>query len=183
MITDSHYQELLKYRSGALVNSRLIECVNDEPEGYPLHLNAPLPADPIIEQPGLFKDPRVNEINDRDADQPTDMLNLVRLADTTKPNSGVDNMSGAQGYEEYRKGVTDLYAERAGVKITWRAFPVATLIGPSDELWDEALIYHYLSRSKMLSMFTDYEDYRVNHLPKRNASIVDSRLIETTVGG
>ena len=92
-------------------------------------------------------------------------------------------MAGAQGYEEYRKGVTDLYAERAGVKITWRAFPVATLIGPSDELWDEALIYHYLSRSKMLSMFTDYEDYRVNHLPKRNASIVDSRLIETTVGG
>ena len=183
MITDSHYQELLKYRSGALVNSRLIECVNEKPEGYPLHLNASLPADPIIEQPGLFKDPRVNEINDRDAEQPTDMLNLVRLAGTTKPNGGVDNMSGAQGYEEYRRGVTDLYAERAGVKITWRAFPVATLIGPSDELWDEALIYHYLSRSRMLSMFTDYEDYRVNHLPKRNASIVDSRLIETTVGG
>ena len=32
----------------------------------------------------------------------------------------------------------------------------------------------------MLSMFTDYDDYRVNHLPKRNASIIDGRLIETT---
>ena len=183
MITDSQYQQLLKYRSGALLNSRLIECIIEKPEGYPLHIDAPLPADAIIEQPGLFKDPRVNEINNRDAEQPTDMLNLVRLAGTTKPNSGVDNMSGAQGYEEYRNGVTDLYAERAGVEITWRAFPVATLLGPSDELWDEALIYHCLSRSKMLSMFTDYDDYRVNHLPKRNASIVDSRLIESTVGG
>ena len=64
----------------------------------------------------------------------------------------------------------------------WQAFPVATLIGPTDELWDEALIYHYSSRSKMLSMFTDADDYRVNHLPKRNASIVDSRLIETSNG-
>lgn len=180
MITDPQYQELLKYRSGSLINSRLIECVNQEPKGYPLHLDAPLPSDPIIEQPGLFRDSRVNEINNRDGGQPTDMLNLVRLANTTKPACGVDNMTGAQGYEEYRKGVTELYAERAGVEVTWRTFPVATLIGPPDEVWDEALMYHYLSRSQMLSMFTDYDDYRVNHLPKRNASIIDSRLIETS---
>jgi hypothetical protein len=180
MITDPQYQELLKYRSGSLINSRLIECVNQEPKGYPLHLDAPLPSDPIIEQPGLFRDSRVNEINNRDGGQPTDMLNLVRLAGTTKPACGVDNMTGAQGYEEYRKGVTELYAERAGVEVTWRTFPVATLIGPPDEVWDEALMYHYLSRSQMLSMFTDYDDYRVNHLPKRNASIIDSRLIETS---
>jgi len=91
-------------------------------------------------------------------------------------------MTGAEGYESYKNGVGWSYAERAGVEITWQAFPVATLIGPTDERWDEALMYHYSSRSKMLSMFTDADDYRVNHLPKRNASIVDSRLIETTIG-
>ena len=182
MITDPEYQDVLKFRSASLANSRLIECVADTPGGYPLNLKAAPPTDPIIERPGLFHDPRVNEINNRDPQQPTDMLNLIRLAETTRPGGGVDNMSGAQGYEEYRKGVTSLYAERAGVEITWRAFPVSTLIGPAEELWDEALIYHYQSRSQMLSMFTDYDDYRVNHLPKRNASIIDSRLIETTVG-
>ena len=74
------------------------------------------------------------------------MLNLIRLAEVTRSGGGVDNMSGAEGYEEYRTGVTSLYAERAGVEITWRAFPVATLIGPEEECWDEALIYHYQSR-------------------------------------
>ena len=180
MITDPEYQELLRYRSNALTNSRLIECVNDTPAGYPLNLQAPPPSDPIIERPGLFSDPRVNAVNGRDPKQPTDMLNLIRLAEVTRSGGGVDNMSGAEGYEEYRTGVASLYAERAGVEITWRAFPVATLIGPEEECWDEALIYHYQSREQMLSMFTDYDDYRVNHLPKRNASIIDGRLIETT---
>jgi len=182
MITDPEYQELLKYRTGALANSRLIECVSGTPLGYPLNLNAPLPSDPVIERPGLFRDQRVNDINNRDPEQPTDMLNLVRMAAKTTANHGVNDMTGVEGYESYKNGVASSYAERAGVEITWQAFPVATLIGPTDELWDEALIYHYSSRSKMLSMFTDADDYRVNHLPKRNASIVDSRLIETSNG-
>ena len=183
MITDPEYQELLKYRTGALANSRLIECVSSTPPGYPLNLNAPLPSDPVIERPGLFRDQRVNEVNNRDPEQPTDMLNLVRMAAKTVAGHGVDDMTGVEGYESYKNGVASSYAERAGVEITWRAFPVATLIGPTHELWDEVLMYHYSSRSKMLSMFTDADDYRVNHLPKRNASIVDSRLIETSTGG
>ena len=182
MITDPEYQELLKYRTGALTNSRLVECVSGTPSGYPLNLQAPLPSDPVVERPGLFRDQRVNEVNSRDPEQPTDMLNLVRMAARTTEGHGVDGMTGAEGYESYKNGVASSYAERAGVEITWQAFPVATLIGPADELWDEALIYHYSSRSQMLSMFTDADDYRVNHLPKRNASIVDSRLIETTIG-
>jgi uncharacterized protein (DUF1330 family) len=182
LITDPEYQQLMKYRSGALINSRLIECVSETPNGYPLNLGAPLPPDPVVERPGLFRDQRVNEINNRDPDEPTDMLNLVRMAGQTAAGGGVDDMTGAEGYEAYKDGVASSYAERAGVEITWRGFPVATLIGPTDELWDEALMYHYSSRSKMLSMFTDADDYRLNHLPKRNASIVDSRLIETSTG-
>ena len=182
MITDPEYQELLKYSTGALTNSRLVECVSGTPSGYPLNLQAPLPSDPVVERPGLFRDHRVNEVNSRDPEQPTDMLNLVRMAARTTEGHGVDGMPGAEGYESYKNGVASSYAERAGVEITWQAFPVATLIGPGDELWDEALMYHYSSRSQMLSMFTDADDYRVNHLPKRNASIVDSRLIETTIG-
>jgi len=182
MITDSEYREVLKYRSGSLANSRLIECVSEPPTGYPLNLSAPLPADPVVERPGLFRDQRVNDVNNRDPEQPTDMLNLVRMAAKTTAGYGVDDMTGVEGYESYKNGVAWSYAERAGVEITWQAFPVATLIGPTDERWDEAVMYHYSSRSKMLSMFGDADDYRVNHLPKRNASIVDSRLIETTIG-
>jgi uncharacterized protein (DUF1330 family) len=180
LVTSDEYTEVAGFRTGSLVNSRLIECVGTEPDGYPRSLHAPKPVDPLLEGPGLFRDERVNAVFDRDQAQPTDMLNLIRLAEITRRGGGVDGLSGAEGYEIYRTGVATEYAERAGVEITWRTFPVATLIGPEEECWDQALIYHYDSRAQMMSMFRDRDDYLVNHLPRRNASIVDSRLIETT---
>ena len=180
LVTSDEYAEVARFRTGSVVNTRLIECVGTEPDGYPRSLHAPKPVDPLLEQPGLFRDQRANAVFDRDQAQPTDMLNLVRLAEVTRPGGGVDGLSGAEGYEIYRTGVATDYAERAGVEITWRAFPVATVIGPEEECWDQALIYHYAARAQMMSMFRDRNDYRVNHLPRRNASIIDSRLIETT---
>lgn len=181
LVTSDEYIEVMGFGTGSVVNSRLIECVDTEPDGYPRSLHAPKPVDPLLDGPGLFRDERVNAVFDRDQAQPTDMLNLIRLAEVTRPGGGVEGLSGAMGYEVYRTGVATQYADRAGVEITWRAFPVATLIGPEEECWDQALIYHYTSRAQMMSMFGDRDDYQVNHLPRRNASIIDSRLIETSV--
>ena len=59
----------------------------------------------MVERPGLFRDQRVNDVNNRDPEQPTDMLNLVRMAARTTAGYGVDDMTGAEGYESYKNGV------------------------------------------------------------------------------
>ena len=123
LVTSDEYAEVAGYRTGSLVNSRLIECIGTEPDGYPRSLHAPEPVDPLLEGPGLFRDERVNAVFDRDQAQPTDMLNLIRLAEVTRPGGGVDGLSGAEGYEIYRTGVATEYAERAGVEIHLAGVP------------------------------------------------------------
>ncbi|PKG96192.1 hypothetical protein CXF95_24935 [Paraglaciecola sp. MB-3u-78] len=59
----------------------------------------------------------------------------------------------------------------------WRGRVKTTVIGPSKEQWDDAILVYYPSRQAFINMIKtqDYNDIRF----LRDAGLLDSRLIET----
>ncbi|KIC43171.1 hypothetical protein RA27_07670 [Ruegeria sp. ANG-R] len=111
-------------------------------------------------------------------DHPIEMLNLVRFR--AKAEYPVDHaladagLTGAQAYRNY--GVeTAPIIERIGASILWRGAFQTTLIGPSDEVWDEVFIARYPNAHAFLEMVTD-PIYR-SAVIHRQAAVETSRLI------
>ncbi|MFT4808055.1 MAG: hypothetical protein ACI9LX_001380 [Paraglaciecola sp.] len=107
------------------------------------------------------------------------MINLLRYreqADYSGTRKDGISCSGAQAYDTYSKAVTPLLLEVGGCPI-WRGSAKTTLIGPSDEQWDDAILVYYPSRQAFLNMIKtqDYSDI----LFLRDAALLNSRLIET----
>jgi uncharacterized protein (DUF1330 family) len=104
---------------------------------------------------------------------PIHMLNLVRFRDKAAYPDG-RNATGAEAYAAYGRDSYTVFS-RLGGRIVWRGNFELTLIGPSDERWDECFIAQYPSVAAFVEMIRD-PVYReaVKH---RQAAVLDSRLI------
>ena len=121
---------------------------------------------PAREQFDAFKDlPR---------DTPILRLNLMRYRDVADYGDGSVDVSGAEAYRCYGKESGPIFA-RVGGSIVWRGRPEIVLTGPTDEVWDAAIIACYPPAGAFFEMVTD-ADYReaVKH---RTAAVATSRLI------
>jgi uncharacterized protein (DUF1330 family) len=108
-----------------------------------------------------------------DCTGPIHMLNLVRFRDKAAYPDG-RNATGAEAYAAYGRDSCTVFS-RLGGRIVWRGNFELTLIGPSDERWDECFIAQYPSVAAFVEMIRD-PVYReaVKH---RQAAVLDSRLI------
>jgi uncharacterized protein (DUF1330 family) len=82
-------------------------------------------------------------------------------------------MTGAEAYANYGTDSGPIFS-RVGGKIVWRGNFESTVIGPSDESWDQVFIARYPSAGAFLEMVTDpvYQQ-AVKH---RQAAVLTSRL-------
>jgi uncharacterized protein (DUF1330 family) len=107
------------------------------------------------------------------------MINLLRYQEQANyggtEKEGI-SCSGVKAYETYSRAVTPLIFEVGGSPI-WRGRVRTTVIGPSEEQWDDAILVYYPSRQAFINMIKtqDYSDIRF----LRDAGLLDSRLIET----
>ena len=117
----------------------------------------------------------VAEAND---ESPIVMINLLRYRDRAEYPQGSDATpcSGEEAYQRYGALVIPMVGEVGG-KILLRANVKHTVIGPTGEEWDEALLVQYPSRRAFLTMVgrADYQRAAVH----RSAALADSRLIAT----
>ena len=104
---------------------------------------------------------------------PIHMLNLVRFRDKAAYPDGRE-ATGAEAYAAYGRESYPVFS-RLGGRIVWRGSFELTLIGPTDEKWDECFIAEYPSVAAFVEMIRD-PVYReaVKH---RQAAVLDSRLI------
>ncbi|WP_120636248.1 DUF1330 domain-containing protein [Ruegeria sp. EL01] len=113
-----------------------------------------------------------------DRDQPIEMLNLVRFRTTASYPAdhelAKENLTGAQAYRNYGAATAPVIA-RLGASILWRGQFQTTLIGPTDEVWDEVFIARYPTAHAFLEMVTDpvYQAAVIH----RQAAVETSRLI------
>lgn len=104
---------------------------------------------------------------------PIHMLNLVRFrAQAAYPDGR--QATGAEAYAAYGRDSFPVFS-RLGGRIVWRGGFELTLIGPTEERWDECFIAEYPSVAAFVEMIRD-PVYReaVKH---RQAAVLDSRLI------
>ena len=180
MQDDPEYRDIMPFRTGSLVNCRLIEALAAPPSDRSTPAR-PMPEQTVVEaSQGTYVDPRSRQLPQRDPDEPTYMLNLVRYKNEADSGAGVDGLDGSAAYRRYGLKLLESEVGRAaGLEAVWTAYPLEPLIGPAEELWDVALMAHYPSRRQMVEMFGS-EEYRRDHAPLRAAALSDSRLIETT---
>lgn len=111
--------------------------------------------------------------------KPIVMLNLLRfreLADYAGAVVDPGPISGRDAYERYSRAVVKLLW-RTGGQVLWVGSVRTSLIAPSYEQWDQALLVYYPSRAAFIRMATskDYQKIVVH----RTAALEDSRLLET----
>ena len=112
-----------------------------------------------------------------DRNSPVLMLNKLKFYDKAKYEAGhpLENtpMTGAEAYVNYGVDSGPVFS-RVGGSIIWRGKFEATVIGPTDERWDQVFIARYPSAAAFLEMVTDpvYQK-AVKH---RQAAILTSRL-------
>ena len=113
-----------------------------------------------------------------DRDRPIEMLNLVRFRDRAAYPAGHPladaGLSGAEAYANYGRDSGPVL-DRVGGSILWRGRFETTLIGPSDEAWDEVFIARYPDAHAFLAMVTD-PAYKLA-VVHRQAAVATSRLI------
>ena len=86
------------------------------------------------------------------------MLNKLKFYEHAKYEAGhpLENtpMTGAEAYASYGKDSGPIFS-RVGGSIIWRGNFEATVIGPTDEHWDQVFIARYPSAGAFLEMVTD----------------------------
>jgi uncharacterized protein (DUF1330 family) len=109
-------------------------------------------------------------------DQPVVMLNLLRFrAQAEYPEgSGHAPCTGREAYRRYGEHASR-HVQAVGGNPVWMGEAKATIIGPSDEAWDEVLLVQYPSPSAFLKMVAD-PDYLACTI-HRTAALADSRLV------
>lgn len=115
-------------------------------------------------------------------EQPVVMINLLRYRDQAAyPEDAPEGLdtSPCTGREAYGRYGAVAAAEiaRAGGRLVWLGAAQATLIGPPDEAWDDAVLVEYPSRRAFIQMVSRPEYLR--GAPHRTAALEDSRLVAT----
>lgn len=114
---------------------------------------------------------------------PIEMLNLVKFRGIATYPAGhalADNgLTGAEAYKNYGRDTGPIFANLGG-QIIWRGGFETTLIGPTDEAWDEVFVARYPDAHAFLAMVSnpDYQKAVVH----RQAAVATSRLIRTKPG-
>lgn len=125
----------------------------------------------VMPEPGLLE-----ALADIPDNEPVVMLNLLRFRgqaeyDAASPHAGCN---GREAYSRYG-AVASKQVAAVGGKPIWMGLAQLTLIGPSDEKWDEVLLIEYPSRQAFLKMVAEPEYLAaVEH---RDAALEDSRLV------
>jgi uncharacterized protein (DUF1330 family) len=106
------------------------------------------------------------------------MINLLRYRDEAAYPEGFDAApcSGREAYARYGAVALPRIASVGG-RILFMGAAEATVIGPSDECWDDAVLVEYPSRQSFLEMVSQPEYLAA--APHRTAALEDSRLIAT----
>ena len=127
-----------------------------------------------------YVDPsRVNFDAFKELDRATPILMLNKLKFHDQARYEVDHpfanrtMTGAEAYANYGTESGPIFS-RVGGTIVWRGNFESTVIGPSDECWDQVFIARYPNAAAFLGMVTDpvYQQ-AVKH---RQAAVLTSRL-------
>ena len=112
-----------------------------------------------------------------DRTTPILMLNKLKFYDQARYETGhpLANtpMTGAEAYANYGTDSGPIFSHVGG-SIVWRGNFESTVIGPSDESWDQVFIARYPNAGALLEMVTDtvYQQ-AVKH---RQAAVLTSRL-------
>jgi uncharacterized protein (DUF1330 family) len=109
-------------------------------------------------------------------DAPVVMLNMLRFRAQADYPAGSEHApcTGRQAYRRYGEQAVR-HVQALGGSAIWMGEAQATLIGPSEEHWDEILLVQYPSRQAFLQMISD-PDYLAATV-HRTAALSDSRLI------
>lgn len=105
---------------------------------------------------------------------PVVMLNLLRYNDRASDGS---DRTGRQAYLDYGAHVVPMVLGLGG-SIVFQGDAHPSVIGPSDEQWDEVVLVQYPSRAAFLAMITSAEYLAIHH--HREAGLADSRLVPMT---
>jgi uncharacterized protein (DUF1330 family) len=111
------------------------------------------------------------------ADESLVLINLLRFRETVVLDGA--ERSGREAYASYGRALEPLIA-RVGGRPLWLGTAAMSLIGPSDEPWDEIILVSYPSRTAFERLVRSSEFARHAHL--RTAALEDSRLIVATNG-
>lgn len=115
-----------------------------------------------------------------DRDHPIEMLNLVRFRETaTYPEGHAlhgQDISGAEAYATYGRETGPIFAGLGGT-IAWRGSFETTLMGPTNEHWDEIFVARYPNAHAFLAMISDPAYQKA--VVYRQAAVQTSRLIRT----
>jgi len=114
------------------------------------------------------------------------MINLLRYREHAHYEGdypeGFDSSpcSGRDAYQQRYGPVAAARVAANGGRLVWLGAVASTVIGPSAEEWDDAVLVEYPSREAFIHM-TNEDEYRFGE-PHRTAALADSRLIATTGG-
>ena len=111
-------------------------------------------------------------------DGPVVMINLLRYRERADYPSDFDAepCSGREAYVRY-SAVAARTIQKTGGQVRWAGEVVASVIAPSGETWDDAVLVEYPSRRAFLEMLA-LPEYQAG-VPHRTAALEDSRLIAT----
>jgi hypothetical protein len=101
-------------------------------------------------------------------EQPVFMLNYLKYKDVVEETG----KTGTETYEAYLKAAVPFF-EHIDAEIIFKGKPVATILGPEEELWDEVLIVHYATKYEFFKL-AQAKDYPQE---LRASALSDSRLI------
>lgn len=104
---------------------------------------------------------------------PVHMLNLIKFNGSVSVEDGTV-ISGKEAYVAYMRKSAPIF-ERVGGRVLWKGSVDGSLIGPSEEGWDLALIAEYPSKEAFFEMITD-EEYK-KAMKNRTMAVQNSRLI------
>ncbi len=113
---------------------------------------------------------------------PIAMINLLRYRKKADygPDSSESPCTGREAYLRYGAGAGPAIA-RYGAEVVAGGAAFATVIGASDEAWDDFILVRYPNRQAFMNMVADPEYLACVH--HRTAALADSRLIATKPGG
>jgi len=118
-------------------------------------------------------------VSKADEDAPIVMINLLRYRQQADYPEGfnADPCTGREAYQRYAE-VAGPRVAKTGARAVWMGSACTTLIGPEDEVWDDAVLVEYPSKKAFLQMAMDPEYAAV--AVHRTAALADSRLICST---
>ena len=109
-------------------------------------------------------------------DEPVVMLNLLRFREQASypEGSAHEPCSGREAYARYGAEAVK-HVQAVGGKPLWIGEAQLSIIGPTDEGWDDVLLVQYPSRKAFLTMASNPEYLAC--AVHRTAALADSRLI------